>query len=140
MPTSHRHNARIVALQTLFELEFAANSPETILSRNLEIKMLSGETASFAGELVKGATDNKQSLDDTISRFAPAFPIKQLSPMDRNILRLALYEILIEKVTPPRVVVNEAIELAKEFCAETSPKFINGVLGSVISDMPKQAK
>ena len=139
MPISHRHIARIVTLQTLFELEFAANSPESILERTIEIKALSGEAAAFAGELVNGVLTNKQILDDAIRRFAPAFPVDQLSSMDRNILRLALYEILISKTAPPKVAVNEAVELAKEFGADTSPKFVNGVLGSVISDTEKSA-
>jgi N utilization substance protein B len=140
MPTSHRHIARIVTLQTLFELEFAVNSPESILKRTIEIRALTGETAAFAGELVRGVLTNKPLLDDTIHRFAPAFPVEQLSSMDRSILRLALYEILISKTTPPKVVVNEAVELAKEFGTDTSPKFVNGVLGSVISDTRKSAQ
>jgi N utilization substance protein B len=139
MPISHRHIARIVTLQTLFELEFAANSPESILERTIAIKALTGEAAAFAAELVNGVLANKQILDDTIRRFAPAFPVDQLSSMDRNILRLALYEIIISKTAPPKVVVNEAVELAKEFGADTSPKFVNGVLGSVISDTGKSA-
>jgi len=140
MPISHRHIARIVTLQTLFELEFAANSPESILERTIEIKALSGEAVAFAGELVNGVLTNKQILDDAIRRFAPAFPVDQLSSMDRNILRIALYELLISETTPPKVAVNEAVELAKEFGADTSPKFVNGVLGSVISDTGKPAK
>ena len=140
MPISHRHIARIATLQTLFELEFAANSSESILERTIEIKALTGEVAAFAGELVNGVLTNKQLLDDTIRRFAPAFPVDQLPPMDRNILRLALYEILISKTAPLKVIVNEAVELAKEFGADTSPKFVNGVLGSVISDTGKSAQ
>jgi len=140
MPISHRHIARIVSLQTLFELEFAANSAESILERTIEIRALSGEAAAFAGELVNGVLANKQILDDAIRRFAPAFPVDQLSSMDRNILRIALYELLVSKTTPPKVAVNEAVELAKEFGADTSPKFVNGVLGSVISDTGKPAK
>jgi N utilization substance protein B len=137
MPTSPRHRARIVALQTLYELEFAANSQTNILERNLEEKELTGEFAAFAGSLVSGVVANKQLLDDTISRFATAFPVDQLASMDRNILRLALYEILIDKGVPPKVVINEAVELAKEFAADTAPKFINGVLGAVISQTKK---
>ena len=140
MPISQRHIARIVALQTLFELDFAANSPESILERTIKIKALTGEAAAFAGELVNGVLANKQRLDDAIRRFAPAFPVDQLSSMDRNILRLSLYELLISDTTPPKVAVNEAVELAKEFGADTSPKFVNGVLGSVISDTGKPAQ
>jgi N utilization substance protein B len=129
-----------VTVQTLFELEFASNSPESVLERTVEIKALTGEAAAFAAELVKGVISNKQRLDDAIRRFAPAFPVDQLSAMDRTILRLALYEILVSKTTPPKVAVNEAVELAKEFGADTSPKFVNGVLGSVISDTGRTAQ
>lgn len=132
-----RHRVRIAVLQTLFELEFAANSPDSILGRTLQEKELSSE-ADFAEKLLNGVVDNKQFLDDTIGRFAPAFPVDQLASMDRNILRLALFEILIQKLVPPKVAINEAVNLAKEFGTDTSPKFVNGVLGSVISEMQKQ--
>jgi N utilization substance protein B len=138
MPTGQRHLARIVALQTLFELEFAANSPGSILERTLEKKALHGEGADFAGALVHGVLDNREQLNDTIKRFATAFPVDQLAPMDRNILRIALFEMLLDDKTPAKVAINEAVELAKEFGADTSPKFINGVLGSVISDSSKR--
>jgi N utilization substance protein B len=106
----------------------------------LDQKGLSGEPALFAGSLVKGVMDNRQAIDEKIALYAPAFPVDQLSPIDRNILRLAFFEMQISVSAPPRVVVNEAVELAKEFGAATSPKFVNGVLGSVITGMPKQAK
>ena len=140
MPTSLRHRARIVTLQTLYELEFAANSETSILERTLKEKELPKESADFAGRLVSGVIANKQLLDNTISRFATAFPVDQLAPMDRSILRLALFELTISKEVPPKVAVNEAVELAKEFGADTSPKFINGVLGSVISEIIKPAR
>jgi N utilization substance protein B len=136
MPTSLRHRARIVTLQTLYELEFAANSETNILERNLKEKELPKEVADFAGRLVSGVITNKQLLDNTISRFATAFPVDQLAAMDRCILRLALFEITISKEVPPKVAVNEAVE----FGADTSPKFINGVLGSVISEIIKPAQ
>ncbi len=134
MSTSLRHRARVVALQTLYELEFAANKPDTIFKRTLEEKELSGEAADFSAQLLQGVIDNKKLLDESIGRFAPAFPVDQLAPMDRNILRIALYEILVSKAVPAKVAINEAVELAKQFGADTAPKFINGVLGSAISD------
>jgi transcription antitermination protein NusB len=139
MPTSLRHRARIVALQTLYELEFAANRVKDILDRNLVEREISGDMAEFAGGLVSGVVDNTQLLDETIGRFAKAFPVDQLAVMDRNILRLALFEITITKEVPPKVAINEAVELAKEFGADTTPKFINGVLGAVISEIKKTA-
>lgn len=125
-------------MQALFELEFAANQVDSILERTLKEKDLAQDGADFTGTIVKGVIENRQLLDGVITNFAPAFPVSQLAPMDRNILRLALFEILVEKSAPPKVAVNEAVELAKEFGAETSPKFINGVLGSVIADTKKQ--
>lgn len=128
-----RHSARIVALQTLFELDFAAASPKLILERNLNERNLAGESAVFAANLVNGVIDNLAPIDETISRFATAFPVKQLAPIDRAILRLAVFEISFSKEVPAKVAVNEAIEIAKEFGSETSPRFINGVLGALMS-------
>lgn len=140
MPATPRHRARIVALQTLYELEFAANTRNSILERNLKEKDLTANTASFAASLVSGVIANKQFLDNTISHFAKAFPVDQLASMDRNILRLSLFEILVDKSVPPKVSINEAVELAKEYGADTAPKFINGVLGSAVSELQKKAK
>jgi N utilization substance protein B len=133
MPIGLRHLARIVALQTLFELEFAANSPDSVLERTLKVKALEGDGAGFACELVHGVLDNREQLNSAIKRIATTFPVDQLSPMDRNILGIALYEIIISGKTPAKVAINEAVELAKEFGSDTSPKFINGVLGAVLS-------
>ena len=140
MPTSFRHRARIVALQTLYELDFAANTSPSILQRNIKERELAQDAAEFAGKLVNGVNDNKKLLDDTIGRYATAFPVDQLAAMDRNILRLAIFEILIDKSVPAKVVINEAVELAKEFGADTTPKFVNGVLGSVIAGPNKKAQ
>ena len=138
MPRGLRHRARIASLQALFEIEFAANQPDSILERTLQETGLIGEGVEFARALVQGVICKKQFLDQIIGSYAPAFPVGQLAPMDRNILRLALFEIIVQKSVPLKVAVNEAIELAKEFGSETSPKFINGVLGSVIADIEKQ--
>lgn len=140
MPTSLRHRARIIALQTLYEVEFAANKENDILKRNLENQCLPEEAARFADSLVSGVISNRQLLDETISSYARAFPVDQLAVMDRNILRLALFEITIKKEVPPKVAVNEAVELAKEFGADTAPKFVNGVLGAVISKIKNTAQ
>lgn len=138
MPRGLRHRARVASLQVLFELEFAANQPDSILERTMQETGLTGEGVEFARGLVQGVICQKQLLDQIIGSYAPAFPVGQLAPMDRNILRLALFEIVVQKSVPVKVAVNEAIEMAKEFGSETSPKFINGVLGSVIADIEKQ--
>lgn len=85
----------------------------------------------FALELVNGVLENKEKIDKTITDTAPAFPLEQMAGIDRNILRLAIYELLIDNRVPMRAAINEAVELAKEFGGENSPRFINGVLGSV---------
>jgi N utilization substance protein B len=137
MPAGQRRRARIVALQALYESEYAANSPELIVERTLQDKNLTEQSSEFALILVKGVIQNKQQLDDVIVQFAPAFPISQMSAMDRNILRLALFEVLIDKSAPAKVAINEAVELAKAFGSHTSSKFVNGVLGSVIARFPR---
>lgn len=130
-----RHRSRVIALQTLFEAEFAANRTDQILERKLDKQEPRGEFTDFARELVNGVLKNIQTLDAVIQRLAPNFPISQLASIDRSILRLALFEILIQKKVPPKVAINEAVELAKEFGADTSSRFINGVLGSVITEI-----
>jgi N utilization substance protein B len=137
MPAGQRRRSRIAALQTLYEWEYAANSPEQILERTLDGKELTGTASEFATRLVKGVIENRQKLDDNIRRLAPAFPVSQLAAMDRNILRIALFEILIDRSVPAKAAINEAVELAKDFGSDKSPKFINGVLGSAISGLSK---
>lgn len=120
-----------MALQALFELDTVGHSPETAVNRLVEGTGTAGETEKFALELVRGVIENRERIDETIRRTAPAWPLDQIAAVDRNILRLAIYEVLIDNKVPMRAAINEAVELAKEFGGETSPKFINGVLGSV---------
>jgi N utilization substance protein B len=120
-----------MALQALFELDTVGHSTETAVNRLVEGTETAGETEKFALELVRGVIENRERIDETIRLTAPAWPLDQIAAVDRNILRLAIYEILIDNRVPMRAAINEAVELAKEFGGETSPKFINGVLGSV---------
>lgn len=120
-----------MALQALFELDTVGHSPETAVNRLVEGTGTADEAERFALELVRGVIENRERIDDTIRQTAPAWPLDQIATVDRNILRLAIYEILIDNKVPMRAAINEAVELAKEFGGETSPKFINGVLGSV---------
>lgn len=120
-----------MALQALFELDTVGHSPETAVNRLVEGTGTADETETFTLELVRGVIENRERIDETIRRTAPAWPLDQIAAVDRNILRLAIYEILIDNKVPMRAAINEAVELAKEFGGETSPKFINGVLGSV---------
>ncbi|MBI2849970.1 MAG: transcription antitermination factor NusB [Chloroflexi bacterium] len=126
-----RRKARGIALQALYEIDFAGHSAEEVMKRLMAEEKLHGENASFVRNLVTGVLQNKEKLDENIRNFAPAWPIDQIPAIDRNILRLAIFEILVDNKVPIKVAINEAVELAKTFGSESSAKFINGVLGSV---------
>jgi len=126
-----RRKARTTALQALYELDCSAHQPNEVLTRLLQEKSLPVEASDFIRSLVNGVLDNKKNIDDVIRRFAPAFPVEQIAPVDRNILRLAIFEVLFDNRVPVKAAINEAVELAKGFGGDTSQKFINGVLGSV---------
>ena len=126
-----RRKARIAALQTLYELDCTKHKAEEAFAHLRAGETLPQEAVSFSEELVKGVLQNKCELDARIKKFAPAFPVEQMSIIDRNILRLAIFEISFHGETPIKVVINEAIELAKEFGSDSSPRLINGVLGSI---------
>ena len=135
--TSLRRQARITALQTLYELDCTRHKAEQALARLTEEQSLPHETVDFAGKLVQGVLQNKPKLDSFVSRFAPSFPVEQMSIIDRNILRIAIFEILINNNTPVKVAINEAVELAKSFGSDASPRLINGVLGAIASKYGK---
>ena len=128
-----RRKARGLALQALYELDSTRHEPEEVVNYLLEEGELLEENANFTRELVIGVLENKEKIDETIQRFAPAWPIAQLSAIDRNILRLAIFEVLFDNRVPVGVAINEAVELAKKFGSDNSSKFVNGVLGSVSS-------
>lgn len=129
--TGTRHKARIIALQALYEIDSVGRRPETVLKRLMSEADFSEENTVFIRELVEGAVRNSDEIDGNIQKFAPAWPVEQIAMVDRNILRLAIFEILFDNKVPVKVAVNEAVELAKTFGSENSAKFINGVLGSV---------
>ena len=126
-----RRKSRVIALQALFELDTVGHPPDQTITRLLEGISPGAGVQRYAEELVRGVLDNRERIDQTIRETAPAWPLEQVSAVDRNILRLAIYEILIDNKVPMRAAINEAVELAKDFGGENSPKFINGVLGSV---------
>jgi len=126
-----RHKARMLALQALYEVDSATRRPEAVTERLLAETPLSKENDDFVRELVTGTVKNREQIDSNIHKFAPAWPVDQIATVDRNILRLAIFEILFDNKVPIKVAVNEAVELAKTFGSESSAKFINGVLGSV---------
>jgi N utilization substance protein B len=135
---SNRHLGRIIALQTLYEEEFRRDAGDTdfslddVLKRNIERYADMVDDLDFINRLVEGVLDKAPELDATLQPIAPEWPIDQIARMDRLVLRIGLYELSYETDVPPKVVINEAVELAKAFGGENSSKFINGVLGTVL--------
>lgn len=134
---SNRHLGRIVALQTLYEFEFRTECGDTelelaeILSRNLSRYETAIDDTDFVDALVQGVLKEQSDLDAKIQPIAPDWPIEQIARIDRNILRIGVYELLNRsEVVPPKVAINEAVELAKAFGSDNSSKFVNGVLGT----------
>ena len=126
-----RRKARALALQALYEIDTVGHELEGVVTHLLADGGLSEENAVFVRELVSGVIHNKEKIDRDIQSFAPAWPIEQIPVVDRNILRLAIFEILLDNKVPVKVSINEAVELAKKFGSDNSSKFVNGVLGSV---------
>ena len=129
-----RRKARIAALQALYELNCTKHKVEETSARLRARETLTQEALSFSEELVKGVLQHKSELDALIGKLAPAFPVEQMPIIDRNILRLAIFEILFSKETPVKVAINEAIELAKDFGSDSSPRLVNGILGSITTE------
>ena len=126
-----RRKARALALQALYEVDSVGHEVEGAVNHLLAKEGLSEENADFVRELVSGVIQNKEKVDHNIKSFAPAWPIEQIPVIDRNILRLAIFEILLDNKVPVKVAINEAVELAKTFGSDNSSRFVNGVLGSV---------
>ncbi len=134
---SNRHLGRIIALQTLYEYDFRKSAGDEsvdldeILGRNLERYEDTIDDKEFVNKLVHGASVKLKELDETIQPIAPEWPLDQISRIDKTILRLALFELLdLQDLVPPKVAINEAVELAKAFGGDNSSKFVNGVLGT----------
>ena len=126
-----RRKARTLALQVLYEIDTVGHEVEGVITRLLAGGGLSEENAAFTRELVSGVIQNKEKIDQNIRSFALAWPIEQIPAVDRNIMRIAIFEILLDNKVPVKVAINEAVEMAKTFGSDNSPKFINGVLGAV---------
>jgi N utilization substance protein B len=135
---SNRHLGRIIALQTLYEIEFRSDAGDTtftteeILSRNISRYKEMVDDLDFIAQLVSGVSSQIAQLDETLQPVAPEWPINQIARMDRIVLRIGLYELQSEADVPPKVVINEAVELAKAFGGANSSKFVNGVLGTLL--------
>jgi len=142
---ANRHLSRSIALQVLFEWDFN-NYPDSkiddIVSRNLREFAPGLEDIKFVKDLVSGVLREKKKIEAIIGKTAPEWPLGQIALVDRNVLRIGLYELLFgdRKEAPPKVAINEAIELAKSFSGESSGKFVNGVLGTVYREIGEPQK
>jgi N utilization substance protein B len=129
-----RRRARIAALQALFEIDCVQHPVGVVVQQRVEGLDLPAEGQTFMREVVRGVLGHRQELDEMISAYAPEWPIEQMAIIDRNILRMALFEFLIDGGTPPKVAINEAVELAKRFGSDSSQRFVNGVLGTLLNE------
>lgn len=133
---ANRHLSRSIALQTLYEWDFNGSEDfhlNEILERNIEEFGPGIEDDQFVRDIIEGVLENRKKIDEIIAKTAPEWPLEQINLIDRNVLRLGIFELLYGKreEVPPKVAINEAIELAKSFGGETSGKFVNGVLGTI---------
>ena len=134
---ANRHLSRTIALQSLFEWDFNGQKDELLGIVKNHVKEFAGakDDAGFILELAGGVAQNLTSIDEIITKHAPEWPMEQIPPVDRNVLRLGIFELMILKQVPPKVAINEAVELAKTFGGESSGKFVNGVLGTLYKEI-----
>jgi N utilization substance protein B len=126
-----RTRARSLALQVLYEVDVANHAPADIYKLRLEDTPLSDDLSEFARQIIFGVLPLTNTLDQIIAEYAPEWPLDQIAAIDRNILRMALWEFAVYHETPIKVAINEAVELAKQFGSDSAPRFINGVLGAL---------
>lgn len=133
-PSSERSLARRIGLQILYEIDSAHHEVGSVMSVHLAARQVNKKTSRYVRRLVSGVITHREALDGAIRQFAPEWPLDQMAIVDRNILRLAIFEFGIEAHTPVGVAIDEAVQLAKLFSAESSPGFVNGVLGALADD------
>jgi N utilization substance protein B len=134
-----RRRARKLAVQALYEIDSVGHQPGPVLDQRLAENSLGEIGVAFLRWLVSGVVKNREALDHLIGKFAPEWPVSQLAVIDRTVLRLALFELGSREVnTPYKVVINEAVELAKLFGGDSSPRFINGVLGAALAEVSQK--
>lgn len=126
-----RHHARVAAMQVLFALDSRAEMPDAALAEVAPMTEIKDENRALLQELVEGVRSHQALLDGKIQRAASMWPMDQMALVDKAIMRIAVYELLFVPEIPPKVVINEAVELAKKFASDNSPRFINGVLGTI---------
>lgn len=142
--SANRHLGRIIALQTLYEVAFRKECKDdrvdldSILKRNISRYRAALDDKQFIVKLVKGVEKDSPKLDEQIQPIAPEWPLSQIAKIDLSILRIGAYELNVNHDVPAKVVINEAVELAKSFGGDNSSKFINGVLGTLYKQLEKE--
>lgn len=126
-----RRRARRATLETLYEYDIVGHDPDEVLEQRLEANPMERAGVEFAEQLIHGVIAHQEQTDRLIARFAPEWPLDQMAVIDRNVLRIAIYEFLVTDETPVKVAINEAVELAKVYGSDSAPRFINGVLGTL---------
>ena len=138
MPTGIRRQSRMIALQTLYEYDTAQHTPAEVLQRHAEERHLQPKVMEYADELIAGVCNHLADIDAHIQSAAREWPLQQMARVDKNVLRLAIYEILFNNTVPSKAAINEAVELAKSFGSDTSSRFVNGVLGTIFNRAQQQ--
>jgi N utilization substance protein B len=126
-----RTRARSIALQALYEIDLTGHPPEQVINERLAESPLDDDLGEFARKIVMGIIPIVHELDEIIAKHAPEWPLDQVAIIDRNIMRIALWEIAVNNQTPLKVAINEAVELGKLYGSDSTPRFVNGVLGSL---------
>lgn len=132
-----RRRARRATLEALYEVDIAHHPPYEVLERRLREHSMVEAGEEFAYKLMDGVLEHQSDMDRVIARHAPEWPLDQMAVIDRNVLRIAIYEFLIDDETPVKVAINEAVELAKLYGSDSAPRFINGVLGTLADQIPQ---
>lgn len=144
--SANRHLGRIIALQTLYEQDFRVECGDrgfkldAVLKRNIARYQKTVDDPQFVEKLVRGVSDRTAKLDELIQPIAPEWPLAQIARVDRVVLRMGTYELLFDPGTPAKVIINEAVELAKAFGGDNSSRFINGVLGTMMREHRPEAE
>ena len=132
-----RRRARRVTLESLYEIDVTNHPPNEVIDRRIEDQPMESAGIEFAYKLMNGVLENQENMDVVITRYAPEWPVEQMAVIDRNVLRIAIFEFLVDTETPVKVAINEAVELAKLYGSDSAPRFINGVLGSLADQIPQ---
>jgi N utilization substance protein B len=132
-----RRQARRITLEALYEIDIADHPKVEVMARRLGDQPLEDAGIEFANKLMNGVLEFQDVMDTLIVRYAPEWPLDQMAVIDRNVLRIAIYEFLIDTETPVKVAINEAVELAKLYGSDSAPRFINGVLGTLADQIPQ---